>query len=52
MATKPYYMLEGQIDLVKEVPCRLNGEEYVERTYKDQNGDQAIIARKSEIDGD
>ena len=42
---KPFYMLNGQIDLVKETkPFELNEKTYIEKTYKDENGDIAIVA--------
>ena len=42
---KPFYMLNGQIDLLKETkPFKLNEKVYVEKTYVDENGDRAIIA--------
>ena len=41
---KPFYMLSGQIDLVKETKIKLNGKVYVEKTYVDENGDKAVVA--------
>ena len=42
---KPFYMLVGNIDLVKETkPFELNEKVYVEKTYVDENGDRAIVA--------
>jgi len=42
---KPFYMLDGHIDLVKETkPFELNGKMYVEKTYMDENEDKAIVA--------
>ena len=42
---KPFYMLNGQIDLLRETkPFNWNGKEYVERTYIDENGDKAVVA--------
>jgi len=41
---KPFYMLSGQIDLVKETkPVKWNGKWYVEKTYVDENGDRAVV---------
>ena len=43
--TKPFYMLNGHIDLVKETkPFKLNGQKYVEQTYIDEDGNRAIVA--------
>ena len=42
---KPFYMLSGQIDLVKETKSfEWNGKRYVEKTYVDENGDKAVVA--------
>jgi hypothetical protein len=42
---KPFFMLNGHIDLVKETKAfKLNGIMYVEKTYVDENGDRSIVA--------
>ena len=53
---KPFYMLHGKIDLVREYlyevcpsydhECNPDEEQYVEETYVDENGDRSIISRK------
>ena len=46
---KPFYMLSGQIDLVKETkPFKLDEKVYVEKTYMDENGDRAIVINRKE----
>ncbi len=41
---KPFYMLSGQIDLVKETKSfKRNGKRYVEKTYVDENGNRAVV---------
>jgi hypothetical protein len=46
---KPFYMLSGQIDLVKETKAfKWNGKVYVEKTYVDENGDKAVVAVPTE----
>ena len=41
MVLKPMWMLEGKVTKVK----RVEGEDWIEDTYEDQNGDRAVIAR-------
>ena len=42
---KPFFKLNGHIDLVKETKAfKLNGKVYVEKTYVDENGDKAVVA--------
>jgi hypothetical protein len=41
---KPFYMLTGQIDVVKRHSYVFSDQLYVEKTYMDENGDRAIVA--------
>lgn len=42
---KPMWMLEGHIDKVKRIEVKVNGQDWIEDTYEDENGDRAIVSR-------
>ena len=43
MATKPFYMLSGEINLMKELPIDVDGQPCNEKHYYDEHGDKAIV---------
>ena len=46
MATVPFWMLDGQIDLIRRI-TGMDGDEYV---YEDEHGNRARIYRKRWVD--
>ena len=47
---KPFYMLEGQIKVIKEIEGNSNltgsWKTFIETTYEDEHGNQSVIYRE------